>query len=132
MFRYPDFFKVGIAESGNHDSRTYEGDWGERYQGLEVRRPDGSSSYDNQANENIARNLKGKLLLMHGTTDDNVWMENTYLVVDALIKANKDFDLLMLPNQGHSYGADSRYAARRRWDYFVKYLLGVEPPSGRK
>ena len=66
MFRYPDFFKVGIAESGNHDNREYEDDWGERYQGLLERRPDGTDNYDSQANQNFAKNLKGKLLLAHG------------------------------------------------------------------
>jgi len=129
MFRYPDFFKVGISESGNHDNREYEDDWGERYQGLLTRGPNGSTNYDDQANENIARNLKGKLLLAHGTMDDNVPPYNTYLVVDALIKANKDFDLLMLPNQAHGYASESNYMTRRRWDYFVKNLLGEEPPK---
>ena len=60
--------------------------------------------------------------------DNNVPPYNTYLVVDALIKANKDFDLLMLPNQAHGYGSESNYMMRRRWDYFVKWLLGAEPP----
>jgi dipeptidyl-peptidase-4 len=129
MFRYPDFFKVGISESGNHDNRLYEDDWGERYQGLEQRTADGKSNYDDQANQNLAKNLKGKLLLAHGTLDDNVPPDNTLLVVDALIKANKDFDLLMLPNQAHGYGNESNYMTRRRWDYFVKNLLGVEPPK---
>jgi len=128
MFRYPDFFKVGISESGNHDNREYEDDWGERYQGLLVKRPDGTTNYDDQANENMAKNLKGHLLLAHGTMDDNVPPYNTLLVVDALIKANKDFDLLLLPNQHHGYGAESYYMMRRRWDYFVRYLLGAEPP----
>ena len=128
MFRYPDFFKVGIAESGNHDNREYEDDWGERYQGLLVRNADGTTNYDDQANENLAKNLRGHLLLAHGTMDDNVPPYNTLLVVDALIKANKDFDLLLLPNQHHGYGAESAYMTRRRWDYFVRYLLGVEPP----
>ncbi|MGH7733256.1 MAG: prolyl oligopeptidase family serine peptidase, partial [Gemmatimonadales bacterium] len=128
MFRYPDFFKVGIAESGNHDNREYEDDWGERYQGLEARQADGSSNYDDQANQNIAKNLKGKLLLAHGTTDNNVPPYNTFLVVDALIKANKDFDMLLLPNQRHGYAAESSYMMRRRWDYFVRNLLGAEPP----
>ena len=128
MFRYPDFFKVGIAESGNHDNRDYEDDWGERYQGLLVRNADGTTNYDDQGNENIAKNLKGHLLLAHGTMDDNVPPYNTLLVVDALIKANKDFDLLFLPNQHHGYGAESYYMMRRRWDYFVRYLLGAEPP----
>jgi dipeptidyl aminopeptidase/acylaminoacyl peptidase len=128
MFRYPDFFKVGISESGNHDNREYEDDWGERYAGLEVKGPNGSN-YDDQANQNLAKNLKGKLLLAHGTMDNNVPPYNTLLVVDALIKANKDFDLLMLPNQPHGYGNMSNYMTRRRWDYFVKNLLGAEPPK---
>ena len=76
-----------------------------------------------------AKNLKGHLLLAHGTMDNNVPPYNTLLVADALIKANKDFDLLMLPNQPHGYGNMSNYMMRRRWDYFVKYLLGAEPPK---
>ncbi len=129
MFRYPDFFKVGIAESGNHDNRVYEDDWGERYQGLLARGGDGGDSYSGDANQLLARNLKGKLLLAHGTMDDNVPPNNTLLVVEALIKANKDFDLLMLPNQAHGYGTMSAYMTRRRWDYFVRNLLGTEPPK---
>src|SRR5213083_3405749 len=97
MFNYPDVFKVGISESGNHDNRDYEDDWGERYQGLLERRSNGDN-YDADANQNYAKNLKGKLLLAHGTMDDNVPPYNTQLVVDALIKANKDFDLIMIPN----------------------------------
>ena len=128
MFRYPDFFKVGIAESGNHDNRVYEDDWGERYQGLLVK--EGSTdNYAAEANQGLAKNLKGKLLLAHGTLDDNVPPDNTTLVVDALIKANKDFDLLMLPNQAHGYGSMSSYMMRKRWDYFVKNLMGAEPPK---
>jgi dipeptidyl aminopeptidase/acylaminoacyl peptidase len=130
MLRYPDFFKVGISESGNHDQRVYEDDWGERYQGLLARGTKGApDSYDVEANQNLARNLKGKLLLMHGMMDDNVPPQNTYLVMDALIKANKDFDLILLPNQRHRYGVDAPYVMRRRWDYFVKHLLGAEPPK---
>jgi dipeptidyl-peptidase 4 len=129
MFRYPDFFKVGISESGNHDNREYEDDWGERYQGLLTKDANGKTNYDDQANQNIARNLKGHLLLAHGTLDDNVPPYNTLLVVDALIKANKDFDLLMLPNQRHGYGTASNYMTRRRWDYFVRYLMEAEPPK---
>ncbi|MGA8165778.1 MAG: S9 family peptidase, partial [Candidatus Acidiferrales bacterium] len=132
MFRYPDFFKVGISESGNHDNREYEDDWGEKWQGLLVHNPDGSTSYDNQANQLVAKNLKGHLLLAHGTIDNNVPPYNTLLVVDALIKANKDFDLLMLPNERHGYADDTSYMTRRRWDYFVRYLLGAEPPHEYK
>src|SRR5437667_196412 len=128
MFRYPDFFKVGISEAGNHDNREYEDDWGERYQGLLERKPDGTTNYDDQANQNIAKNLKGHLLLAHGTLDDNVPPYNTLLVVDALIKANKDFDLLLLPNRRHGFGNEP-YMVRRRWDYFVRYLMGAEPPK---
>jgi dipeptidyl aminopeptidase/acylaminoacyl peptidase len=128
MFHYPDFFKVGISESGNHDNRVYEDDWAEKWQGLLKKNHDGTSNYDAQANQNFAKNLKGHLLLAHGTMDNNVPPTNTLLVVDALIKANKDFDLLMLPNQRHGYGDASNYMTRRRWDYFVRYLLGANPP----
>jgi dipeptidyl-peptidase 4 len=129
MFRYPDFFKVGISESGNHDQREYEDDWGERYQGLLTKTPDGKDNYEVEANQSVAKNLKGHLLLAHGTMDNNVPPYNTLLVVDALIKANKDFDLLMIPNAGHGYGAAGNYMMRRRWDYFVRHLLGVDPPK---
>jgi dipeptidyl aminopeptidase/acylaminoacyl peptidase len=128
MFRYPDFFKVGISEAGNHDNRVYEDDWAEKWQGLLKKNPDGTTNYDNQANQLVAKNLKGKLLLAHGTMDTNVPPNNTLLVVDALIKANKDFDLLMLPNRGHGFGNEP-YMIRRRWDYFVRHLLGAEPPK---
>jgi dipeptidyl aminopeptidase/acylaminoacyl peptidase len=129
MFRYAGFFKVGISESGNHDQREYEDDWGERYQGLLTKTADGKDSYEVEANQSQAANLKGHLLLAHGTMDNNVPPYNTLLVVDALIKANKDFDLLMLPNQAHGYGDASNYMMRRRWDYFVRWLLGAEPPK---
>jgi dipeptidyl aminopeptidase/acylaminoacyl peptidase len=129
MFHFPDFFKVGISESGNHDNRDYEDDWAEKWAGLEVKQKDGTSNYDSQANQNYAKNLKGHLLLAHGTMDDNVPMNNTLIVVDALIKANKDFDLLLIPNVPHGYGAASQYMMRRRWDYFVRYLAGNTPPK---
>ena len=129
MFHYPDFFKVGIAESGNHDNRNYEDDWAEKWSGLLVKNADGTSNYDNQANEVGAKHLKGHLLLAHGTVDDNVPPSNTMLVVDALIKANKDFDLLMIPNVRHGYVEASQYMTRRRWDYFVRYLAGGVPPE---
>jgi dipeptidyl aminopeptidase/acylaminoacyl peptidase len=128
MFRYPEFFKVGIAESGNHDQRVYEDDWGERYQGLLERSPDGGDNYDIEANQSFAKDLQGRLLLAHGTMDTNVPPDETLLVVEALIEANKDFDLIMIPNAGHGYGDASNYMMRRRWDYFVKWLLGAEPP----
>jgi dipeptidyl-peptidase 4 len=128
MFRYPDFFKVGVSQAGNHDNRNYEDDWGEKWQGLLQAGPGASTNYDNQANQLIAKNLKGKLLLAHGTIDDNVPPDNTLLVVDALIKANKDFDLLLLPNRSHGFANES-YMVRRRWDYFVRHLAGMDPPK---
>src|SRR5260370_20236101 len=98
MFRYPDFFKVGISEAGNHDNREYEDDWAEKWQGLLEKKQNGDTNYDGQANQNFAKNLKGKLLLAHGSTDNNVPPYNTLLVVNELIKAKKDFHLLGLPN----------------------------------
>jgi dipeptidyl aminopeptidase/acylaminoacyl peptidase len=124
MFRYPDFFKVGIAESGNHDNRNYEDDWGERYNGLAE-----NVNYEAQANQNYAKNLKGKLMLAHGMMDNNVPPSNTMLVVEALQKANKSFDLVLFPNSAHGFGQYSSYMMRRRWDYFVENLLGMEPPK---
>jgi len=132
MFRYPDFFKVGISESGNHDNRNYEDDWGERYIGLETYDSKGVSNYESQANEVYAKNLKGKLLIIHGNMDDNVPPSNTYLVVDSLIKANRDFDMIILPDARHGYGADSYYIMRRRWDYFIKNLMNAVPPKEYK
>ena len=129
MFTFPDFYKVGISESGNHDNRNYEDDWGERYIGLEEKGPDGSTNYAKQANQMNAANLKGKLMLAHGGMDDNVPPYNTYLVVEQLQKANKDFDLVVFPNARHGYGADSYYMTRKRWDYFGKNLMGAEVPK---
>jgi dipeptidyl-peptidase-4 len=129
MFHYPDFFKAGISEAGNHDNREYEDDWAEKWQGLLKTNADGTTNYDNQANQLFAKNLKGHLLLAHGTMDNNVPPYNTLLVVNELIKANKDFDLLLLPNRNHGFGNEA-YMVRRRWDYFVRYLLGAEPPAG--
>ena len=128
MFRYPDFFDVGIAESGNHDQRNYEDDWGERYQGL-LTRKDTTDSYASEANQLYAGNLRGKLLLTHGGMDDNVPPANTLLVVDALVKAGKDFDLIIFPHERHGYKDAANYMTRRRWDYFVRHLLGAEPPK---
>lgn len=129
MFRYPDFFKVGVSQAGNHDNRNYEDDWAEKWSDLLAKRPDGSTNYDDQANQNHAKNLKGKLLLAHGTMDSNVPPFNTLLVVEALIEANKDFDLIMFPNRRHGFGSEP-YMVRRRWDFFVRHLMGAEPPEG--
>jgi dipeptidyl aminopeptidase/acylaminoacyl peptidase len=128
MFRYPDFFKVGVSQAGNHDNRHYEDDWGEKWQGLLEKRADGTTTYDNQANQLVAKNLKGKLLIAHGSMDNNVPPNNSLLVVDELIRANKDFDFILFPNRRHGFGSEP-YMMRRRWDYFVRHLLGAEPPA---
>ena len=141
ILRYPDFYKVAVSGAGNHDNRNYEDDWGEKWQGLLVKYPvtgDASkvnieiqeepegTNYDNQANQLLASNLKGKLLIAHGMMDNNVHPSNTLLVVDALIKAEKDFDMLVLPNARHGFG-NSRYFMKKRWDYFVSHLLNQDP-----
>ena len=127
MFRHADFFDVGIAESGNHDNRNYEDDWGERYQGLLTRDGEGDN-YAEEANQTHAAKLQGRLFLIHGMMDNNVPPYNTQLVADALMKADKDFDMLMLPHARHGFGADGPYVMRRRWDYFVQHLRGDRPP----
>ena len=128
MFRYPDFFKVGVSQAGNHDNRNYEDDWGEKWQGLLEPQAGGKSNYDNQANQLVAHQLKGKLLLAHGTMDSNVPVYNTLLVVNELIRANKDFDLILLPNRGHGFGNEPHDAAA------VGLLRhpspGAAPPAG--
>ena len=129
IMRYPDFYDVAVSQAGNHDQRNYEDDWGEKWQGLLVEYPDGTTNYDNQANQLLAENLKGKLLIAHGTLDSNVPPSNTMLVVNALIAANKDFDLVLMPNRRHGFGNEP-YMMRRRWDYFVRHLLDAEPPAG--
>lgn len=121
ILRYPEFYKVAVSGAGNHDNRNYEDDWGEKWQGLLE-----GANYDNQANQLLADRLHGKLLLAHGLMDDNVHPSNTLLVVQALIDAEKDFDLLLLPNADHGFG-NSRYFMKKRWDYFLRHLAGVEP-----
>ncbi len=128
ILRYPDFFKVAVSGAGNHDNRNYEDDWGEKWQGLLKVNEDGTTNYDNQANQLLVENLKGKLLLAHGTLDDNVPMYNTLLVADRLIEANKDFDMLLFPNRRHGFATEP-YMMRKRWDYFVENLLGAKPPK---
>jgi dipeptidyl-peptidase 4 len=127
LLRYPDFFKVAVSSAGNHDNRTYNIYWAEKYQGLLER--DTLRKTDNfaaSANKTMANNLRGHLLLMHGDMDDNVNPANTIQVVNALIRANKSFDLIIAPNRNHRL--NEPYFIRRRWDYFVQYLLGQTPP----
>ncbi|MFN8572338.1 MAG: prolyl oligopeptidase family serine peptidase [Gemmatimonadaceae bacterium] len=122
ILRYPDFYKVAVSGSGNHNPDTYAWYWAGRYQG-----PYNKASYDSAANYTLAKNLKGHLLLMHGDMDNNVHMSNTLRMVDALIKANKsNFDLMIFPDSPHGLPV---FSIRKRWDYLVKYLLHAEPPA---
>ena len=125
MLYFPDFFKVGVAGSGNHDFRVYGWYWGEKYQGPYKKIGD-SDNYEAEANYKYAANLKGKLLLMTGDMDCNNPPAETLRLVDALEKAGKDFDMLIVTDAGHQR---STYAIRRSWDYFVRNLLGAEPPK---
>jgi dipeptidyl aminopeptidase/acylaminoacyl peptidase len=124
ILTFPDFYKVCVSSAGNHDHRLDKAVWVERYMGFPV-----GDHYREQANQTLAANLKGKLLLIHGEMDENVHIASTYVLVDALIKENKDFDLLVIPNTPH-FCDGNRYFVRRRWDYFVRHLLGAEPPAG--
>ncbi len=131
MLTYPDFFKVAVSGAGNHDNRSYNIYWAEKYQGL--LKQDTAAKTDNftsAANKTYAANLKGHLLLMHGDVDDNVHPANTIQLVDELTKANKNYDLIIAPNRGH--GLNEPYFIRRRWDYFVTWLLGRQPPDNYK
>lgn len=124
ILAFPEFYKVAVSSAGNHDHRLDKASWVERYMGLPV-----GCHYHEQANASLAHRLQGKLLLIHGEMDENVHISSTLRLVDALIKANKDFDLLILPNRPHACTTDP-YFIRKRWDYFVRHLLGMEPPSG--
>lgn len=128
MLHYPNFFKVGWAESGNYDNRDYDYSWGEKWESLLVKHKNGTTNYDNQASELLAKNLKGRLMLVTGSIDNNVPPSNTYLMVNALMNANKNFSMLVVPNEHHHYGTHTPYVTRRCWDFFVKYLAGNTPP----
>jgi len=127
ILRYPDFYKVAVSTAGNHDNRSYHAAYAEKYNGLYQKDTvTGTDNYEKSANYTLAGNLKGKLFLMTGDMDDNVHPANTIRVVDALIKANKSFDFLLVPGRAH--GLDEPYVIRRRWDYFVEHLGVGTPP----
>jgi dipeptidyl-peptidase 4 len=129
MLRFPEFFHVGVASAGNHDNRGYTYYWGEKWHGPLVVEADGTDSYARQANHLLAENLQGRLLLSYGTMDDNVHPVTTLLLVDELIRHNKDFDLIVMPNRNHGY-SNEPWWLRQTWDYFTRHLLGAEPPAG--
>ena len=132
MLIYPDFFKVGWSESGNHENNIYNNTWSEKHHGLkEVEDKDGKVRFEYaiEKNSELAKNLKGHLMLVTGDIDNNVHPTNTYRLADALIKANKRFDFMILPGQRHSYQPVNDYAVWRRADYFAKHLLGESDES---
>ncbi len=127
MLVYPDVFKVAVSNAGNHDNSVYNRWWSEKHHGVKENiseKSDTSFSYMIDKNQDLAKNLKGKLLLIHGEIDNNVHPANTLRVVNALIKANKRFDMLILPTQRHGFGDMNEYWFWRTADYFSKYLLG--------
>jgi dipeptidyl aminopeptidase/acylaminoacyl peptidase len=129
MFGFPDFFKVGISESGNHDNAIYNRWWSEKHDGVREVVVDDKVTfeYDIDKNQEIAKNLKGKLLLITGDMDNNVHPAGTLRVVEALIRANKRFDFMILPGMRHGFGNMGDYVFWRRLDYFSQHLLGSAP-----
>ena len=119
---FPDFYKVAVSSCGCHDNRLDKAVWNEQWMGYPV-----GPHYEEQSNVTQAKNLKGKLLLLVGEVDTNVPPESTLRVVDALIKADKEFEMLILPGMNHTSGG--RYGERRRRDFFVRHLLGIDPPD---
>lgn len=132
MLVYPDFFKVAVSSSGNHENNIYNRAWSEKHDGVkEVTDKDGNIKfeYDIDKNSELAKNLKGRLMLATGDIDDNVHPANTYRMADALIKANKRFDLFVIPGKRHGYGDATNYFFWVRADYFCKYLIGDSTSS---
>jgi dipeptidyl-peptidase-4 len=129
MLVYPDFFKVAVSESGNHDNSIYNRWWSEKHHGVKEMvsdKGDTTFQYSIEKNPEIAKNLKGHLLLCTGDIDNNVHPGNTIRVANALIKADKRFDFVLLPGQRHAYGEMTEYFWWRTADYFSRYLIGDE------
>lgn len=127
MLVYPDFFKVAVSSAGNHDNAIYNRWWSEKHHGVRETvndRGDTTFVYNIEKNPELAKNLKGKLLLFHGDIDNNVHPANTIRMVNALIRANKRFDMMLLPGQRHGFGDMTEYFFWRMTDYFSNYLLG--------
>jgi len=122
---HPEFYKVAVSSAGNHDHQMAKAWWPEHFQGYPV-----DKQYVEQSNLTLAKNLKGKLLLIHGDMDNNVNPACTLRFAGELIKANKDFDLVIIPNRDHRL-IDHPYYLRKLWDYFVRHLLNIDPPQYR-
>ena len=124
---HPDFYKAAVSYAGCHDNRMDKIGWNERWMGWPI-----DESYSTSSNVDNAWRLKGKLLLVVGELDQNVDPASTMQVADALIKADKMFDLLVIPGDGHGAGRTTgpvEYGSRRQYDFFVRHLQGVEPPD---
>ena len=127
MLVYPDFFKVAVSSSGNHNNDVYNQNWSEKHHGVrEVVDDSGNVTfeYEIERNSDLAANLKGRLLLTTGDIDNNVHHSGTHRMAEALIRANKRFDYFVFPGQRHGYGDMSDYWFWLRAEYFVKHLLG--------
>lgn len=127
MLVYPDFFKVAVSSAGNHENNIYNRWWSEKHNGVREQiseKGDTSFLYAIEKNSDLAKNLKGHLMLSHGDIDNNVHPANTIRMANSLIKANKRFDLVMLPGQRHGYGEMTEYFFWQMGDYFSKWLLG--------
>jgi dipeptidyl aminopeptidase/acylaminoacyl peptidase len=126
MLVYPDFFKVAWSESGNHENNIYNHTWSEKNHGIKEVDKDGKITFDFsiEKNSELAKNLKGHLMLVTGDIDNNVHPSNTYRLADALIKANKRFDFMILPGKRHGYADAGPYVNQRRAEYFCRHLLG--------
>ncbi len=123
VLEFPEFYKVAVASSADHDFRMEKDWWPEMYMGWPV-----DSSYHLVSNITMAGNLKGKLLITHGGIDENVNPSATFKLAEALIRADKEFDMLILPSQRHGYtGKYNDYFTKKRWNYFVEHLLNVKP-----
>lgn len=123
VLAHPEFYSVAVASAGNHDHQLDKAWWNTQWMGYPI-----GEHYEAQSNLALAHRLEGHLLLAHGDIDENVPVSATIRMADALIEANRDFDLIIMPNQPHGFG-NHPYFTRRRWDYFVEHLLGVEPPE---
>ena len=128
MLVYPDFFKVAVSSSGNHDNSVYNRWWSEKHHGIKEIKTDSTTSfkYNIDKNQALAKNLKGKLLICTGDIDNNVHPAGTIRMANALIKANKRFDFFLFPGQRHGYGDMTEYFFWLRGDYFNEHLLGHE------
>ena len=127
ILQYPHFFKVAVSCAGNHENNIYNRWWSEKHHGVleEITaKGDTTFKYNIDTNSELAKNLSGRLLLIHGDIDNNVHPGNTLRVANALIRANKRFDMLILPGQRHGFGDMTEYFFWRMADYFSRYLLG--------